>query len=291
MARENTVCVAVVQSAFEDDTEANVSRVEELIFDACGQGAMIVVLPELFEGPYFCKTEDESAFDCARPVDGHPTVERFRQLARELEIVLPVSFFERDGQAYYNSVAMVDAGGELLGVYRKSHIPDGPGYQEKFYFRPGDTGFRVWKTRYGSVGVGICWDQWFPEAARAMVLAGADLLVYPSAIGSEPAEPQLDTREPWQRVMIGHAVANAIPVAAANRTGTENGQHFYGHSFIANERGDTVAQLGDGEEGVRVATFDLAKVRRYRASFGFFRDRRPELYGALVATTAPPNGE
>ncbi|RMD84333.1 MAG: N-carbamoylputrescine amidase [Candidatus Dadabacteria bacterium] len=277
-----TVSVAVVQAFLGADYETNVTKIEELVFDACNQGATIVVLPELFEGPYFCRTQDEAAFDLARPLEGHPTVERFRQLAAELEVVLPVSFFERAGQACYNSVAVIDASGAVLGVYRKSHIPDGPGYQEKFYFRPGDTGFRVWRTREGDLGVGICWDQWFPEAARAMVLSGAELLVYPSAIGSEPADPELDTRGPWQRVMIGHAVANAVPVAAANRTGTEGDVHFYGHSFIANERGDIVAQLGDGEEGAAVATFDLARVRRYRDSFGFFRDRRPELYGPLV---------
>jgi len=197
-------------------------------------------------------------------------------------VVIPVSFFERDGPAYYNSVAVVDADGTVLGTYRKSHIPDGPGYEEKFYFRPGNTGFKTWSTAAGTIGVGICWDQWFPECARAMVLQGAELLVYPSAIGSEPEAPELDTREPWQRAMIGHAVSNVVPVAASNRIGNEGGQVFYGHSFIADHRGDIVAEIGAAKEGVAVGTFDLDAIRRDRASFGFFRDRRPELYGVLT---------
>jgi N-carbamoylputrescine amidase len=275
--------IAVVQAALPGPLDANVARVEELVLAASARGACVVLMPELFEGPYFCREEREAFFELAKPVAGHPTIARFRELASQLGVVIPVSFFERDGQAHYNSVAVVDADGSVLGVYRKSHIPDGPGYEEKYYFRPGDTGFRAWRTRYGTIGVGICWDQWFPEAARAMVLAGADLLLYPSTIGSEPADPGLDTKDPWQRVMIGHAVANAVPVAAANRVGVEGGQSFYGHSFIADQRGDVVAEIDGSEEGLAIASFDLASVRRYRASFGFFRDRRPDLYGALAA--------
>jgi N-carbamoylputrescine amidase len=281
--------VAAVQAALDDDRDRNVARLTELVRDAAARGARVVLLPELFEGHYFPRRQLEEDFARARPLAEHPTVAHFRALAAELDIALPISFFERSGPHYYNSVAMVDAGGALLGVYRKSHIPDGPGYQEKFFFRPGDTGFRAWDTRHGALGVGICWDQWFPEAARAMVLRGADLLLYPTAIGSEPHEPGMDTRDPWRRVMIGHAVANACAVVAANRVGREGASagdgegpiRFYGSSFIANHRGDILAELGRDEEGVASAVIDLDEQRRYRAGFGFFRDRRPELYRLL----------
>ena len=273
--------VAAIQAALGGETAENVDRVEQLVRQAHARGARLVLPPELFEGPYFCREERERFFDLARPVEGHPTIERFQKLAAELSLALPVSFFERSGQAHYNSVAMIDADGSMLGVYRKSHIPDGPGYEEKFYFRPGDTGFKVFQTRHAAVGVGICWDQWFPECARAMTLLGAEVLLYPTAIGSEPDAPDLDTRDPWQRVMIGHAVANVIPVVAANRVGNEGGQVFYGSSFVADQRGDKVAELTRSEEGVAVASFDLDEVRRNRAAFGFFRDRRPELYSVL----------
>lgn len=273
--------IAVVQCALHAQRDDNVARVESLVREAAAAGAVIVVTPELFEGRYFPQTEDEHAFDLASPLDGHLTVGRMRDLAAELSVVLPVSFFERAGQSYYNSVAVIDADGSLLGVYRKSHIPDGPGYEEKFYFRPGDTGFRVWSTRHGVIGVGVCWDQWFPEAARAMALAGAEALLYPTAIGSEPNAPDEDTRAPWQRVMLGHAVANAMPVAAANRIGTEGDLTFYGSSFICDQRGDLQAELGRNDEGVSVASFDREALRRYRANWGFFRDRRPDLYGSL----------
>jgi N-carbamoylputrescine amidase len=276
------VTVAAIQAALGDDRETNVDRVEELVRAAHERGANVVLPPELFETPYFCREERERHFDLARTLEGSPTIERFRALAKELSIALPVSFFERSGQAYYNSVAMIDADGSLLGVYRKSHIPDGPGYEEKFYFRPGDTGFKVFSTRHGAVGVGICWDQWFPECARAMTLLGAEILLYPTAIGSEPDAPDLDTKDPWQRVMIGHAVANVIPVVAANRIGNEGGQVFYGSSFIANQRGDKIAELSRSEQGIAIATIDLDEVRRNRAAFGLFRDRRPELYGTLM---------
>lgn len=278
----NTIRVAAIQCALGDAQLANVARVEGLVREAAAQGAQVILPPELFEGPYFCREEKDSFFDWAKPAQGHPTIVRFQNLAKELGVVIPVSFFERDGHAYYNSMALVDADGAMLGVYRKSHIPDGPGYEEKFYFRPGNTGFKVWETRFGKLGVGICWDQWYPECARAMMLLGADLLLYPTAIGSEPESPELDTKELWQRAMVGHAVSNVVPVVAANRIGTEGGQSFYGHSFIANHRGDLVAELGRAEAGVIVAGLDLEEIRRNRASFGFFRDRRPDLYGVLA---------
>jgi N-carbamoylputrescine amidase len=278
---ERQVTVAAIQCPLPGPRAENLSRVERHVRAAAAKGARIVLPPELFEGPYFCREQRTEYFAEARAVESDEAVARLRVVARELGVVVPVSFFERAGQAYYNSLAVIDADGSLLGTYRKSHIPDGPGYQEKFYFRPGDTGFRVWSTRYAAVGVGICWDQWFPESARAMMLQGAEVLFYPTAIGSEPHEPDLDTREPWQRAMIGHAVSNVVPVVAANRTGDEGGQQFYGSSFIADHRGDKVAELGRTEEGVIVASFDLEHLRRTRAGWGFFRDRRPELYAAL----------
>jgi N-carbamoylputrescine amidase len=278
------VTVAAVQCALGGDRASNIARVERLVRDAAARGAQIVLLPELFEGPYFCREQCSDFFAEARPIDADEAVLRMRDVARELGVVIPVSFYERDGHAYYNSLAVIDADGAVLGRYRKSHIPDGPGYQEKFYFRPGDTGFRVWRTRHGTLGVGICWDQWFPEAARAMMLLGAELLLYPTAIGSEPHEPDLDTRDPWQRAMIGHAVSNVVPVIAANRVGTEGGQRFYGSSFIADGAGEKRAELGRADEGVIVASFDLDALARTRAAWGFFRDRRPDLYGLLAQT-------
>lgn len=277
------ITLGAIQCALPGPLAANVDRVVKLCREAAKRGAQIVLPPELFEGPYFCRDERDEFFDLAKPVEGHPTLARFRDLARELNIVVPVSFFERDGHAFYNTVAIIDADGSMLGIYRKSHIPAGPGYQEKYYFRPGDTGFKVWKTRYGTIGVGICWDQWFPESARVMALMGAEVLLYPTAIGSEPKDPSLDTRDPWQRVMIGHAVANSMPVVAANRIGPEDGQIFYGSSFISDVRGDRVAELGRDEEGVIIASFDLEALNRRRGAWGFFRDRRPDLYGAITA--------
>lgn len=276
------ITVAAIQTAFSEDKSTNITRISDLVREAAGKGAQIILPPELFEGHYFCREEREQFFNKAHPVEGHPTIAHFQQLAAELNVVVPVSFFEKTGPAYYNSVAMIDAGGSILGIYRKSHIPDGPGYEEKFYFRPGNTGFQVWKTRFGRLGVGICWDQWFPECARSMVLMGAELLLYPTAIGTEPQDPTLDTKDPWQRVMIGHAVANTVPVVAANRVGCEGGQTFYGHSFIANHRGDKVAELGRIDEGIICASFDLEEIALSRASFGLFRDRRPELYRTLI---------
>ncbi|HEX4845567.1 MAG TPA: N-carbamoylputrescine amidase [Geothrix sp.] len=276
------VRVAATQCAFTASLDENVARVEALVRQAAAQGAQVILPSELFEGPYFCREEKDEFFDWAKPLEGHPTIARFQKLAEELGVVIPVSFFEKDGPHHYNSLAMVDADGSLLGVYRKSHIPDGPGYEEKFYFRPGNTGFKVWDTRFGRVGVGICWDQWYPECARAMMLMGAEILMYPTAIGTEPENPGLDTKDLWQRAMIGHAVSNVVPVIASNRIGTEGDQTFYGHSFIADHRGDKVAELGRAASGVITADLDLDEIRRNRASFGFFRDRRPELYGLLA---------
>ena len=274
--------VAAVQTRFTDELEADIGRVVTLIEEAAARGAKVILPPELFQGHYFCRREDEAYFERAYPMESHPAVLAMQELARKRNVVIPTSYFENDGQHYYNSMAMVDADGTILGNYRKSHIPDGPGYEEKFYFRPGNTGFRVWDTEYGRLGVGICWDQWFPEAARAMVLEGAEVLLYPTTIGSEPEDAGLDTRRLWQRAMTGHAVSNLVPVVAANRTGTEDGQSFYGHSFVCDHFGDILAELPEGQEGVIVQELDFAEAARRRAAFGFFRDRRPELYGRLV---------
>jgi N-carbamoylputrescine amidase len=279
---ERMMTVAAIQCPLGGPRCENIDRVERHVRVAASRGAGIVLAPELFEGPYFCRDEKAHWFGEARRVDDDEAVLRMRDVARELCVVIPVSFFERAGPVYYNSIAIIDADGALLGVYRKSHIPDGPGYEEKFYFRPGNTGFRVWHTKRGILGVGICWDQWFPESARAMMLLGAEALLYPTAIGSEPHDPDLDTRDPWQRAMVGHAVSNVVPVVAANRTGNEGGQVFYGSSFIADPRGDKCAELGRADEGVITATFDLEAISRTRASWGFFRDRRADLYGVLT---------
>ena len=263
------------------DTAANIAAVEDHVAEAARQGAQIVLPSELFDGPYFCKVEDEALFDRARPTMDHPNVRAMARLAKQLGVAIPTSFFERDGPHYYNSLAMIDAGGEILGVYRKSHIPDGPGYEEKYYFRPGNGGFRVWDVCGTRIGVGICWDQWYPETARIMALMGAELLFYPTAIGSEPYDAEFDTSRMWTRAMQGHAVSNCMPVIAANRIGTEDGQTFYGHSFITNEWGDKLVEYGRGEAGALVATIDLAQAARHRAGMGFFRDRRPDLYGRI----------
>ena len=276
------ITVAALQLALSDDIDANIAEVSSLVRDAAKRGAQVVLPPELFEGHYFCRVEDEGLFARARPTAEHKAVKAMQALAAELRIHIPTSFFEADGQHHYNSLAMIDPDGRIMGVYRKSHIPDGPGYEEKFYFRPGNTGFKVWPGAGTTLGVGVCWDQWYPETARAMMLMGAEILFYPTAIGTEPHDPDLDTSRLWRRAMIGHAVSNVVPVVAANRIGTENGQRFYGHSFICDERGDILAELGADETGVIVATIDLAQAKKHRAAFGFFRDRRPELYGRLV---------
>jgi N-carbamoylputrescine amidase len=274
--------LAALQLALGADLTSNVAAISRLVHIAAERGAKIILPPELFEGPYFCQTQDERHFANAAPVDQHEAVRAMQRLAKDLSVYIPCSFFERDGPHFYNSMAMIDDSGDIMGVYRKSHIPDGPGYTEKFYFRPGNTGFRVWETRYGTIGVGICWDQWYPETARAMMLMGADVLMFPTAIGSEPAAEDLDTSRLWRRAMVGHAVSNVVPVIAANRIGTEGDADFYGHSFIADERGDLVAEYGATETGVLTAEFDIARVRKHRATFGFFRDRRPDLYGRII---------
>jgi N-carbamoylputrescine amidase len=278
-----TIKVAALQLELGGSTEANIAAVTDLVREAAGKGAEVVLPPELFEGPYFCRVEDEELFATAKPTAQHPSVRAMQALAKELGIWIPTSFFERDGPHHYNSLAMVNPDGEIAGLYRKSHIPDGPGYEEKFYFRPGNTGFKVWDgPSKATLGVGVCWDQWYPEVARAMMLMGAEILFYPTAIGTEPHDPELDTSRLWRRAMIGHAVSNVVPVVAANRIGTECGQRFYGHSFICDERGDLLAEFGATETGVLVAELDLEAARRHRAAFGFFRDRRPELYKRLV---------
>lgn len=286
------VTLAATQMACGRDTAANLDRAEELVREAAGRGARIVLLQELFETPYFCPDQKQELFALARPFDANPVIARFAALAAELSVVLPVSFFERANNAYFNSLAMVDADGTVLGLYRKSHIPDGPGYQEKFYFSPGDTGFRVWDTRFGRVGAAVCWDQWFPECARAMALMGADCLLYPTAIGNEPQDPSIDSRFHWQRTMQGHAAANLVPVVASNRIGTEQSDAatmtFYGSSFIADPTGDKVAEAGTGEEAVITATFDFEEIRAMRAAWGVFRDRRPDLYGPLLTRDGGP---
>jgi N-carbamoylputrescine amidase len=274
--------VAALQLAFTNDMAANIAHVSDLVREAAAKGAQVILPPELFEGEYFCRVEDEGLFANARPVGEHQAVRAMQKLAAELGVTIPTSFFESDGPHFYNSLAMIGPDGKVMGVYRKSHIPDGPGYEEKFYFRPGNTGFKVWPGPSATLGVGVCWDQWYPETARAMMLMGAEILFYPTAIGSEPHDADLDTSRLWRRAMIGHAVSNVVPVVAANRIGTEHGQHFYGHSFITDERGDLIAEFGAEETGALVATLDLDRVKRHRAAFGFFRDRRPELYGRLV---------
>lgn len=282
------ITVAAIQTAYGDDMDANIAKTADFVRQAASRGAQVILPSELFQGTYFCVTQEEHWFTRAYPWREHPCVTAMAPLAKELGVVLPVSIFEREGPHHYNSLVMVDADGEPLGVYRKSHIPDGPGYQEKYYFRPGDTGFKVWNTRFGRLGVGICWDQWYPEAARAMALQGAEVLFYPTAIGSEPHDSSLDTRDPWRRVMQGHAVANVMPVVAANRIGHEpgpaGGQSFYGSSFISDHRGDLVEALDRGDEGVIVHTFDLDFLHTHRAAWGFFRDRRTDLYGHLTGS-------
>ncbi len=289
------VTVAATQMACSWDAEANVGCAMELVREAAGKGANVVLIQELFETPYFPAEEREERFALARSADGHPTIGKMAALAKELEVVLPVSFFERAGNAHFNSLAIVDADGSMLGVYRKSHIPDGPGYEEKYYFNPGNTGFRVWKTRYGNVGAAICWDQWFPECARAMALLDAELFLYPTAIGDEPLPHYVDSRDQWQLVMQGHAAANVIPVVASNRIGTEKSGTgtltFYGSSFITDATGQKIAEAPRDEQTVLTASFDLDELRTMRASSGLFRDRRTDLYHRLLTVDGAPGGD
>lgn len=278
-----TLTLAITQMACTWDTNANIARAERLVRDAAADGANLILLQELFETPYFCSEQNPAHLDHAKPFADNPLIGHFADLAAELGVVLPISFFERTERQFFNSIAIADANGDVLGIYRKTHIPDGAGYQEKFYFTPGDTGFRVWDTAVGRIGVGICWDQWFPEAARAMSLLGADVLLYPTAIGSEPKAPDLQSKAHWQRTMQGHAAANMAVLAASNRVGTETVGDvltFYGGSFIADETGAMAAELGT-DEGFALARFDLQAIRKTRAAWGLFRDRRPEMYGGL----------
>ena len=280
------VTVAATQMACSNDTDKNVSNAENLVRQAASKGAQIILIQELFESQYFCMDQKEELFDLSKPFDDHPTIKKFSELAKELKVVLPVSFFEKANRAHYNSVAIVDADGSILGKYRKSHIPDGPGYQEKFYFNPGDTGFKVWNTKYAKIGVGICWDQWFPEAARSMVLSGAELLLYPTAIGGEPEDDGFDSSDMWQRAMIGHSASNQIPVIASNRIGTEKGidieNYFYGRSFVTNHVGDKIAEGSRDKEEVLIGKINLSEAETLRNVWGVFRDRRPELYKGLL---------
>lgn len=283
-----TVTFATTQFACSWDRRANVEKAKALVRAAAANGANTVLVQELFETPYFCQDQSAEHYALAAPFEGNKLIAEMAELAKSLNVVLPVSFFEKAGHAHFNSLAMIDADGTVMGRYRKSHIPDGPGYQEKFYFTPGDTGFKVWRTRFGTFGAGICWDQWFPESARAMALLGAEVLFYPTAIGSEPPPaPPVDSRDHWRRVMQGHAAANVMPLVSSNRIGTEKARAsqitFYGSSFIADQTGAIAAELDREHEGVAIATFDLDEVAKARASWGLFRDRRPDLYGAIVS--------
>ncbi|AWW73614.1 N-carbamoylputrescine amidase [Erythrobacter sp. KY5] len=287
----NTLTVAALQLELQREEESeNIAAVAALVEEAAQRGAKLVLPPELFSGPYFCREEDEALFALAKPTAEHPSVIAMRELAARLKVAIPTSFFERDGHHHYNTLAMIGPDGEVMGTYRKSHIPDGPGYEEKYYFRPGNDGFKVWNVpgdqgQTVSIGVGICWDQWYPECARVMALKGAEMLLYPTAIGSEPYDADLDTSRMWRRAMIGHAVSNCMPVIASNRIGAEGPtgeQRFYGHSFISDEWGDLVEEFGAAESGVLVATLDLARSATHRAGMGFFRDRRPQLYGRIA---------
>jgi len=279
------VKVAAIQMQMSEDKASNRAKAEAMVREAARNGANVILIPELFEGYYFCKDMDKKYFDWAQPLLNNPLITQFSSLAKELEVVLPISYFEREGKRYFNSLVMIDADGTVLENYRKTHIPDGPGYEEKFYFEPGDTGFKVWKTRFGNIGVGICWDQWFPETARSLTLMGADMIFYPTAIGSEP-EIGVDSASHWQRVQMGHSAANIIPVIAANRIGEEVGESctltFYGSSFITDYTGQKVAEASRDKEEILYSEFDPVSIREHRHYWGLVRDRRPECYGEIV---------
>jgi N-carbamoylputrescine amidase len=281
------VTVAATQMACGKNPADNIARAESLVREAAAKGAEIILIQELFETPYFCQDMIHDYFALAKPLAENAAIQHFTPIARELKVVLPISVFERAGQNFFNTIAILDADGTNLGHYRKSHIPDGPGYSEKFYFSPGDTGFKVWDTAYARIGVGICWDQWFPETARAMALQGAELLFFPTAIGSEPQDPTLDSRDHWQRTMQGHAAANLTPLIASNRIGTEPGANntqltFYGSSFIADHTGAKVQEATKTDQTTLTHSFNLDEIAHIRASWGVFRDRRPDLYGPLL---------
>lgn len=280
------VKVAATQMSCSDNQEHNIQKAELFVRKAAKEGAQIILLQELFENLYFCQKEIEEQYALAKSLEENKAILHFQKIAKELQVVLPISFYERQNNARYNSIAIIDGDGEILGVYRKSHIPDGPGYEEKYYFNPGDTGFRVWQTMYAKIGVGICWDQWFPEAARAMALMGAELLFYPTAIGSEPHNAQIDSKDHWQRCMIGHSASNVMPVIASNRVGVEviedSSISFYGSSFITDATGGILKEADRTEETTLVCQFDLDEIEALRTSWGIFRDRRPDLYKSLL---------
>lgn len=282
-----SIKVAATQMSCSGDIDANIAKADKLVREAAAQGAQIILLQELFETPYFCQKEKADYYVYATELERNKAVNHFKAVAKELAVVLPISFYEKKNYARYNSLAVIDADGEILGHYRKSHIPDGPGYEEKFYFNPGDTGFKVWHTRYAKIGVGVCWDQWYPEAARCMALMGAELLFYPTAIGSEPQDGSIDSKDHWQMCMRGHAASNLMPVIASNRIGREEDEDssidFYGSSFIAGPQGNMLAEAGRGEEAVLTAEFDLDQLEVQRIEWGIFRDRRPELYRVIAS--------
>ncbi|MEN0642109.1 N-carbamoylputrescine amidase [Alkalicoccobacillus gibsonii] len=282
----STIKVAATQMSCDADVQTNIARADKLVREAAANGANLILLQELFETPYFCQKEKPAYYAYATTVEENPAIQHFQKLAIELSVVLPISFYEKKNTARYNSVAMIDADGTILGTYRKSHIPDGPGYEEKYYFTPGDTGFKVWNTRVGKVGVGICWDQWFPEAARAMALQGAEILLYPTAIGSEPEDSSVDSKQHWQTCMLGHAATNLVPVIASNRIGVETDEDssitFYGSSFIAGPTGAVIEEASRDQEEILYADFDLAQLEAQRVEWGLFRDRRPDLYRILT---------
>lgn len=279
------VKVAATQMSCSWNREEVLDKAEKLVRKAAAEGANIILLQELFETPYFCQKQKFEYFDLAKPLSENAAVRRFTEVAKELQVVLPISFYEKAGNTAFNTIAIIDADGTILGTYRKTHIPDGLPYAEKFYFTPGDTGFKVWKTKYADIGVGICWDQWFPEAARSMALLGAELLFYPTAIGSEPTL-NIDSKPHWQHAMQGHAAANIMPVIASNRIGTETDDEssmtFYGSSFIADQTGTIVEEADRETESVLVHEFDLDAIAQMRREWGVFRDRRPEMYGTLM---------
>ncbi|MCR2808023.1 N-carbamoylputrescine amidase [Paenibacillus soyae] len=287
ISKPRMVKVAATQFSCSNDRDENIRKADKLVREAAKQGAQIIQLQELFETPYFCQKEKSDYYIYATTLEENVAINHFREVAKELQVVLPISFYEKKNNARYNSLAVIDADGEILGRYRKSHIPDGPGYEEKFYFNPGDTGFKVWNTRYGKIGIGVCWDQWYPEAARCMALMGAELLFYPTAIGSEPQDGSIDSRDHWQTCMLGHAAANLVPVIASNRVGTESDDEssitFYGSSFIAGNAGNKIVEAGRDEETVLVAEFDLNLLETQRIEWGIFRDRRPDLYGIIAS--------
>ncbi len=294
---ERKVTVAAMQFACGWDIEKNIATAERLVREAAGRGAQIILIQELFETPYFCIEQDSRHLRLATTVADNRAIRHFARIARELGVVLPISFFEKANNSYFNSIAVLDADGSNLGVYRKAHIPNGPGYQEKNYFSPGDTGFRVFDTKFARIGVAICWDQWFPECARAMALQGAEILFYPTAIGSEPPPAlPVNSRDHWQRTQQGHAAANLTPIVVSNRIGTEHALQdpdklyikFYGSSFIADPTGAKVAEADEEGEKVITATFDLERTAELRNNWFVFRDRRPELYGALTTYDGSP---